>query len=295
LNEEELLALYNNLSQSGVMGDTPFEAFRESVGNRGDFITFTESLDRDLKMFKTPEDRQTFIDQYYPIRKQPTKVATKPGPVLQQGVVASDPYNLVPTIEDVEDDSLFGQLGKDADAIAGKTIDLVNEERKQARQQDFVPGAPNMPNAGVGALTNTVSKEEEKEVRSGQRLEEFLGSGVAANQYTPKELFSFINPDDSADAYENINIIERDFNKGLDEDGKLDPYAIAEPTRFNPFTIVDIGSLIRPSAKMTPDEILKAKEIEGLTPLQLQKVKQYVGEHQLLIETYHKKFLGLIR
>jgi hypothetical protein len=292
---EDLIKFYNVLKQGypdTVANMTPDE-FVSRVGDRGKFISFLDVLPQvDPDVFKSI-NRQEVLDRVYPIRKQPTKVATKPGPVLQQGVVASDPYNLVPTLEDIEDDSLFGQLGKEADAISSQAIEQVNQERKQVRQQEFVVGAPNMPNAGVGALTNNLSKEEEKAAKSSQRLEEFLGSGVAANQYTPKELFSFINPDDSADAYENINIIERDFNKGLDEDGKLDPYAIAEPTRFSPFTIVDIGSLIRPSAKMTPDEILKAKEIEGLTPLQLQKVKQYVGEHQLLKADQERKELAL--
>lgn len=226
-------------------------------------------------------DRQEVLDSVYPIRKKPAKASATPGPVVSQGASQTDPFNLIPEVEDIEDNTLFGQLGRDADAKAKETVEIVNQERAQARQQEFIPGAPNMPNAGVSPLTENLSEADEKKTRAELRAKEAIDAGVLPDQFTPKEWFQYLHPDDSSDAYENINTLEKSFGKGLDEDGYLDPFAIARPTRQSPFTFVDYGSMIRPSVKMTPEQIMAAKEIDGLNQKELQKVKEYIGAHQI--------------
>lgn len=266
MNEDQILELYNNLSQ--ILGGTPYEAFRESIANRGDFITFTESLDRDMKMFATQKDKQTFIDQYYPIRGNQPKPTL--GPVTS---APEDPLSLIPTIEDVERAEEYAPLDKlarQADAKAEGVINQVLGLKKQERQKQFVPGAPNLN------LPDNITAEEEREIKAQLRKEELLSSEVPPNQFTEKEISEYMYPDGTADAYENINITERQHGKGLDEEGKFDPFKVSRNV------MPEYLKVIRPKVRMTPDEVLSAKEIEGLSKEGLQVAKQYASEVQLL-------------
>lgn len=287
---EDLLKFYNTLKQGypSLVADMTPDEFIASVGDRGKFIQFLDILPQAVPDIYKDIDKQGVLDSVYPIRKQPARASTVPAPIVSEGASKTDPFNLIPEVEDVEDSSLFGQLGKEADAISNQIISQEQAKRKVQRDSEFVVGAPNL------SLTDNIPAEEEKVIKAKTNYEVLLGSGLQVDQVTPKEIFQFVNPDDSADAYENINTLERDFGKGLDKDGKINPYAIARPVGLNPFTIVDIPNLAtRPDVKMTPDEILKAKSIEGLNNEELLKVKKYVSEHKLLRAAQERKELEL--
>lgn len=278
---EELIKFYNVLRQGypDVVGDMSPDEFVQSVSDRGKFISFLDIMPQAVPDFYKDLDKQEILDRVYPIR--PKKQAA---PVLGPVTTPQDPFNLIPTLEDVEaaeESSVFEKLGNQADTKAKDVTDKIQAERQAQQQQGFVVGAPNLN------LPDNVSTEDKNKIRAELRINEAIENGLLPDQFTPKEWFQYVNPDDSADAYENINTLERSFNRGLDEDGKIDPFAVTRNV------MPEYLKVIRPSVKMTPEEILAAKEIDGLSKEGLAAAKQYVSEHQLARAKQERKELEL--
>jgi hypothetical protein len=281
---EDLIKFYNVLKEGypDIVADMTPEEFISRVGDRGKFIDFLDVLPQvDPDVFTTI-NKQEVLDRVYPIRKQPNKGKPTPTPLVGTDALGSDPFNLVPTSEDAEDNSLFGQLGKSADFKAKEAENIISQERTQQSIDNFDQLPVKIRN--LAPQPYQLPEKEKQELHAKTRFEEAIGAGLQADQITPKELFQFVYPDESSDAYNNLNVLERDLGKGLDEDGKMNPYSV----------IGGFGAAIQ-GVKYTPDEIMAMKEgdLPNLDKKDWQKIKEYVSAHKVAEATQKRKELEL--